>query len=50
MKKQDVTSVTVFALAAAGLAVISAPWPYWAALGAAAAATAVVSIRGRRNA
>ncbi len=47
MNKQNATSVTVFAIAAAALAVTRQPWPYWALLGAAALGTAVVALRAR---
>ncbi|WP_156042369.1 hypothetical protein [Rhodococcus sp. UNC363MFTsu5.1] len=47
MRKQDVTSLTVFGIAVAALAVTRQPWPYWALLGVAAAGTAVVAFRAR---
>ncbi|MFE3291666.1 hypothetical protein [Rhodococcus sp. NPDC059234] len=47
MTKQDKASVTVFAIAAAALAVTRQPLPYWALVGAAAVATAAVAAWAR---
>lgn len=47
MREQDATSLTVFGIATAALAVMGQPWPYWALVGAAAIATAVVAVRAR---
>ncbi|OYD60756.1 hypothetical protein [Rhodococcus sp. OK302] len=45
MTKQDKTSLTIFALVAAALAITHQPWQYWALAGVAAAGTAAVSVR-----
>ncbi|MDZ7915244.1 hypothetical protein [Rhodococcus sp. RCBS9] len=48
MTNQDKTSLTIFALIAATLAVTHQPWQYWAVAGVAAAGVAAVSWRTRR--
>lgn len=48
MTNQDKTSLTIFALIAATLAVTHQPWQYWALAGVAAAGVASVSWWTRR--
>ncbi|QOC59155.1 hypothetical protein SEA_GEMG_31 [Gordonia phage GemG] len=50
MNKQNMTSVTVFAIGAAALAVTQQPAAIWAAFGTAALATLIVATRQRRHA
>ncbi|OFV77034.1 hypothetical protein [Rhodococcus erythropolis] len=48
MTNQDKTSLTIFALIAATLAVTHQPWQYWALVAVATAGVAAVSWRTRR--